>query len=301
MKVLKELLRQPIAFHRVFVDLAGSVNAALFLSQACYWSDVTGWDWFYKTQQEWQKETGLTRHEQDASRKKLLKIKVLKEARRGVPARMYYQVQLDILADLIATFRQSSIPEKRQTGLPNSGNLYKEAEITQETTQKPCPPLSDAPKKEKKTDPRYQEFVDALAEGYKKGSRGKPWEFGFGPRDGKQLKMLLAERKLWTVETFKKCLHNYFASDGVVPGGQPFRYLPSLPNYWRGPLNEFGKLKPEARSADPEPESQFAQVHRRSIANDKEKGIPPRTFCHGNPCPACLEVLATLKSQKASA
>jgi len=136
MIVLKELLRRPIAFHRVFVDIAGSVNAALFLSQACYWSEITDWDWFYKTQQEWEKETGLTRHEQDAARRKLMQLELIQEARRGVPARMFYRVNGAILADLIAAFRQTGLPDDPQSRLPKTGNLYKEAETTTEITAK---------------------------------------------------------------------------------------------------------------------------------------------------------------------
>ena len=67
------LLDRPIAFHRIFVELTGSVTAALMLSQAVYWSrrtkDKAGW--FYKTQEEWTEETGLSRSETTTARKKL--------------------------------------------------------------------------------------------------------------------------------------------------------------------------------------------------------------------------------------
>lgn len=134
--ILKELLRRPIAFHRVFVDIAGSVTAALFLSQACYWSEVTEWDWFYKTQQDWEKETGLSRHEQDGARRKLLAIKAIEEVRRGVPARMFYRVNAEILAGLIAENRQTGAVENQQASLPKIGKPYKETESTTETTTK---------------------------------------------------------------------------------------------------------------------------------------------------------------------
>jgi hypothetical protein len=35
---LIDLLDRPIAFHRIFVELTGSVLAAVMLSQAFYWS-----------------------------------------------------------------------------------------------------------------------------------------------------------------------------------------------------------------------------------------------------------------------
>ena len=51
---LLDLLDRPIAFHRVFVTITGSLAAGVMLSQALYWSrrtkDPEGW--FYKTQPE---------------------------------------------------------------------------------------------------------------------------------------------------------------------------------------------------------------------------------------------------------
>ena len=60
---LLENFDRPIAFHRCFVTLTGSVTAALMLSQAMYWQkrtkDPEGW--WCKTVEEWTEETGMTR------------------------------------------------------------------------------------------------------------------------------------------------------------------------------------------------------------------------------------------------
>jgi hypothetical protein len=111
-----------------------------------------------------------------------------------------------------------------------------------------CPPSSDAlsePKSKPKSkikkadsDPRYPEFIEALSTGYKR--RG--WEFLFNGADGKQLKALLEYRKTMKVQEFRICLKHYFDSDGIIPGAMPHTYLMKLPNYWAGPLNQFGKL-----------------------------------------------------------
>lgn len=82
MRFLK-LLDRPIAFHRCFVDLAGSVTAALVLSQAIYWQkrileDRDGW--WYKTRSEWMEETGLSRRQQETARKCLKQLGVLVES-----------------------------------------------------------------------------------------------------------------------------------------------------------------------------------------------------------------------------
>jgi hypothetical protein len=90
----ESLLDRPIAFHRCFVTLTGSIPAALMLSQAIYWSKRTtkGSAWFYKTQKEWEEETGLSRTEQDSARRKLRDLGFWFEDRRDVPAKLYFRV-----------------------------------------------------------------------------------------------------------------------------------------------------------------------------------------------------------------
>lgn len=91
---LLENFDRPIAFHRSFVTLTGSVTAALMLSQAMYWQkrtkDPDGW-WF-KTREEWTEETGMTRYEQESARKRLRALGLLEEELRGVPAQLWYRL-----------------------------------------------------------------------------------------------------------------------------------------------------------------------------------------------------------------
>ena len=56
---IARLLDRPIAYHRCLVTLTGSVTGAVMLSQAIYWQNRCNGD-FYKTQAEWEEETGLT-------------------------------------------------------------------------------------------------------------------------------------------------------------------------------------------------------------------------------------------------
>ncbi|MHB8654995.1 MAG: hypothetical protein ACYDA9_14085 [Terriglobia bacterium] len=86
-----DLLDRPIAFHRCFAKLAGSVHAGLMLSQAIYWSGRTsdGSGWFYKTRRDWMQETFLTRAEQETARRQLKRAgDFWHEKREGVPARL---------------------------------------------------------------------------------------------------------------------------------------------------------------------------------------------------------------------
>lgn len=126
MKELFDLLDRPIAFHRPFVTLAGSVNAALLLSQAIYWSkrtkDPEGW--FYKSARDWEEETGLTRREQETARKSLKALGFWLEDLRGVPATMYFRIDSDRLylsfdknAKLDSLVPSNQLTPNRQTSI----------------------------------------------------------------------------------------------------------------------------------------------------------------------------------------
>lgn len=141
-----DLLDRPIAFHRPFVALTGSINAALMLSQAIYWAkrtrDPEGW--FYKTQADWEDETGLTRAEQDGARKRLRALGFWHEERRGVPAQLHFRIDLAALEKAlgyqIAENRQSRLQETSKLDCGKPANKFAEnqqtltTEITTETT-----------------------------------------------------------------------------------------------------------------------------------------------------------------------
>jgi hypothetical protein len=138
---LENLLDRPIAFHRCFVTLTGSVPAALMLSQAIYWSRRTRKDgWFYKSQKDWEEETGLTRREQDTARRSLKATGFWEEDLRGVPATRYFRVAVEKLL--------SSLAESAKLVCPIPPNLFggnRQAlllsETTTETTSKNLRPL----------------------------------------------------------------------------------------------------------------------------------------------------------------
>lgn len=85
---LLKLLGRPITFHRVFVDVAGSINAALMLSNAVYWTNKLPSEregWFHKSRDEWTAETGLTRYEQEKARETLERMGLLETRRAKLP------------------------------------------------------------------------------------------------------------------------------------------------------------------------------------------------------------------------
>lgn len=142
---------RPIAFHRSFVTLTGSIAAALMLSQAMYWSQRTSdpAGWFYKTAAEWEQETGMTQREQDTARKRLRQFPWWQEDLRkanGAPTIHYRidanefqrSVEMDIAesAKSISRKARNGNQQKREMDIAESAKSLTETttEITSETT-----------------------------------------------------------------------------------------------------------------------------------------------------------------------
>lgn len=144
--LLPHVFDRPIAFHRILAEVAGSVNGGVFLSQAMYWSSIkeTNNGWFYKTAEDWEKETFLSRREQETVRRNLVKKKVLEEVKKGIPAKLYFRVNNSELLDAIQKIVQTRMAENAKqdaTNPPYSGGVKCEtntettAETTAETTK----------------------------------------------------------------------------------------------------------------------------------------------------------------------
>jgi hypothetical protein len=113
--LMKSLLQdRPIAFHPAMARILGGIHEALFFQQIAYWSGKgADPDWIYKTSEEVREETTLNRYQQDKARATLKRLGVLREERRGLPARMYYQVQWPVVFRLLGAATQ--IVEGEQT------------------------------------------------------------------------------------------------------------------------------------------------------------------------------------------
>lgn len=126
-KTIKKTLGNVVAFHRVFVKITGKVDAGLFLSQCLYWSSKTDNPdgWFYKTRSEWEDETGLSRYEQEQSRKILKSLGLLEEKLAGIPARNYYRLNLEKLYQMI----------QQETGTQIQENIEEDKQIQEDAKQ----------------------------------------------------------------------------------------------------------------------------------------------------------------------
>lgn len=185
--LIQKWLDRPIAYHRVFVDITGSVQAAIMLSQAVYWSqrtkDADGW--FYKSMTEWQEETGLTRSEQETARKQLNKTTFWESKLKGVPATLNFKINFSALFSSLHDFsnlgaqfaesQQSSLQDSRkhsttetttETTFPsNDGELFKKPVLDTESQ------LTPEKKTKKKREPKaadecYADFVKMWCEAY---------------------------------------------------------------------------------------------------------------------------------------
>lgn len=140
---LTAILDRPIAFQRSFVHLGAGITGALMLSQAVYWANRGSDDegWFFKTQVEWEDETGLTRTEQETARKKLVALGLMQEARRGIPAKLYFRVSVDALAaqldSLVTPCKQDCRnPAIKDAGTPQAGVQESRKQVRRKTANR---------------------------------------------------------------------------------------------------------------------------------------------------------------------
>lgn len=123
-QVIKQLLGQEntIAIPRLFIKMfSGDTTAALFLSQAVFWSDKSSRrdGYFYKSYKEWDEHTGLSQYQVKRSCDKcnkllenMIETKLIKA--NGAPT-LHYKVDMDAVISLIIKFIDN--PEYLQTNI----------------------------------------------------------------------------------------------------------------------------------------------------------------------------------------
>lgn len=212
-----QLVDRPIAFQRSFVRLGVGITGALLLSQIVYWQNRMEGQWFYKTQADLEEETGLTRYEQEGARKKLVSCGVLEEAKRGIPAKLYFRVNQERLEELLVGENQHAGVWKNNEQLRgNSASIH--TVDYQETTQKintENKPLgasaeADTPKMKSSTDysPAFEEAWQAYPKrsgGNNKLSAFKAWNARI--KQGVQPETMLAGVKRYA---------SFMASEGKI-------------------------------------------------------------------------------------
>jgi hypothetical protein len=112
---------ETLLFRREFVTITGSVKAALMLSHAIAQEAGQGAleGWFFKTQAQWEGETGLTRHEQDRARRLLGDL--LRVRKCGMPALVVYSVNIPVLEKRLQAVSQTRELARRGRMSPSGG------------------------------------------------------------------------------------------------------------------------------------------------------------------------------------
>jgi hypothetical protein len=228
-RIIRSLLQKPIAFNPMFARVTGSVTSGLLLSQLFFWSDK-GKDpdgWIYKTSEEIESETTLTRHEQESARRRLQQVKVCEIKVKGVPPTMHYRIDFDALCNLI-----SNLPESGKLNCHNPANQFAEnrqtikTEITAETTAQDL--LRSSSSSKNSYDLGFDHFYTLYPRKTGKAAALRAWQ---KIRPDKDLRFKIAER-----------LRTFIAIDWCET---PPRFIPH-PATW---LNA-GRWEDEVPSAD---------------------------------------------------
>lgn len=108
--LLLETFDEPLVIPRPYLQLTGSITAALFLNTLAslthdlgVQSDLPEPDrgWIVLTQRQWQALTGLTRYEQESARRALDQRAFIEQARRGMPARLSIRLRVAAISDAL--------------------------------------------------------------------------------------------------------------------------------------------------------------------------------------------------------
>jgi hypothetical protein len=92
-----------VTYFPVLAKLCDNPKAALMLGHAIYLTrsmlndESSRQGWFWKSQEDWFKSTGLSLREQASARDCLLELGFIEERRAGMPARLYFRINLDTL------------------------------------------------------------------------------------------------------------------------------------------------------------------------------------------------------------
>ncbi|EKD86915.1 MAG: hypothetical protein ACD_37C00101G0001, partial [uncultured bacterium] len=94
--ILEVLGTRPISFNPDLARALGSIAAGLFFSQLLYWwKKGENPSMIYKTVEELEEETTLSKHQQLSAQKKCVSVGVVKVFYRGIPPKRHFQIDVD--------------------------------------------------------------------------------------------------------------------------------------------------------------------------------------------------------------
>jgi len=135
--IAKLFIEKPIAFRREFAIALGGIDESLYLQQLLYWSNKGEREdgWFYKTKEEIEEETTLTRFKQDRVRKKLEEKKLVETSLitvRNKPI-LHYKINLTRVSNLLMQYQETYQSNRKK--LTNAKVRNSLNSITENTTE----------------------------------------------------------------------------------------------------------------------------------------------------------------------
>ena len=108
---LLHIIGKPIAYYPQLAKPLGGVNASLLFGHFFYWKDKGRSEFgVYRTADEIEVETGLSRDEQRTARRKLRERGVLIETEKRIEHRIYYKLDLDRFDEIISQSGSGDFP-----------------------------------------------------------------------------------------------------------------------------------------------------------------------------------------------
>ena len=127
---------------------------------------------------------------------------------------------------------------------------------------------------------RHAGFKEALRRYWDAANAGR--EMPWGPAEGKQLQMLLAEMPHLALEEFESLLRYRFKSE-VNQADRPSLWLRKVSSFGGGPIDRFGKPLNRHQPQAPSPTHQRVTANRKAIAAALERrGIDPSFLARGS-------------------
>jgi hypothetical protein len=110
MDALKALLSggRVIAFYPALSKACGGIHEAILLQQLIHWcKDLPDDEWFWHTTEQIEEETTINRYQQDKARVTLKEKKLIETKVSGLPPRMHYRINWEVLQNLLSTLDKS--------------------------------------------------------------------------------------------------------------------------------------------------------------------------------------------------
>lgn len=110
---------KPILFNPLLAEISGSINSGLLLSQFLYWQSTKGNGvWWYKTIEELEIETKLTRSMQDTALKFWIDFEIIETMVDGFPPKRHFRINMDKLIGIVNTH------SKRRIAVNKNGRTF---------------------------------------------------------------------------------------------------------------------------------------------------------------------------------